>query len=117
MSARVPITGRPNVGKSTLFNRLVGRKLALVDDTPGVTRDRREGDARLGDLAFTIVDTAGLEEGDAESLAGRMRAQTETAVVDCDAIVVVVGAGGRRAPAGPQFPPRGRGGGTPSALL
>ena len=64
MSARVAIIGRPNVGKSTLFNRLVGRKLALVDDEPGVTRDRREGDARLADLAFTIVDTAGLEEGD-----------------------------------------------------
>jgi GTP-binding protein len=92
VSAKVAIIGRPNVGKSTLFNRLVGRKLALVDDTPGVTRDRREGDARLGDLAFTIVDTAGLEEGDAESLAGRMRAQTETAVVDCDAILFMIDA-------------------------
>ena len=59
MSAKVAIIGRPNVGKSTLFNRLVGRKLALVDDSPGVTRDRREGDAKLGDLEFTIVDTAG----------------------------------------------------------
>src|SRR5882724_7891300 len=65
MTFKVAIIGRPNVGKSTLFNRLVGRKLALVDDTPGVTRDRREGDARLGDLAFTIVDTAGLAEGHA----------------------------------------------------
>ena len=64
MSAKVAIIGRPNVGKSTLFNRLVGRKLALVDDQPGVTRDRREGEARLGDLSFTIVDTAGLEQGD-----------------------------------------------------
>jgi GTP-binding protein len=80
MSARVAIIGRPNVGKSTLFNRLVGRKLALVDDEPGVTRDRREGDARLADLAFTIVDTAGLEESDPETLAGRMRAQTEAAL-------------------------------------
>ena len=90
MSARVAIIGRPNVGKSTLFNRLVGRKLALVDDEPGVTRDRREGDARLADLAFTIVDTAGLEEGDPETLAGRMRAQTEEALKDCDAILFVV---------------------------
>jgi GTP-binding protein len=88
-SARVAIIGRPNVGKSTLFNRLVGRKLALVDDEPGVTRDRREGDARLADLAFTIVDTAGLEEGDSGTLAGRMRAQTEAALADCDAILFV----------------------------
>ena len=92
MSARVAIIGRPNVGKSTLFNRLVGRKLALVDDEPGVTRDRREGDARLADLAFTIVDTAGLEESDPETLAGRMRAQTEAALEDCDAILFVVDA-------------------------
>ena len=89
MSAKVAIIGRPNVGKSTLFNRLVGRKLALVDDEPGVTRDRREGDARLADLAFTIVDTAGLEEGDPETLAGRMRAQTEAALADCDVILFV----------------------------
>jgi GTPase len=92
MSAKVAIIGRPNVGKSTLFNRLVGRKLALVDDEPGVTRDRREGDARLADLAFTIVDTAGLEESDPETLAGRMRAQTEAALEDCDVILFVVDA-------------------------
>jgi GTPase len=92
MSAKVAIIGRPNVGKSTLFNRLVGRKLALVDDEPGVTRDRREGEARLADLAFTIVDTAGLEEGDPVTLAGRMRAQTEAALMDCDAILFVVDA-------------------------
>ena len=98
MNARVAIIGRPNVGKSTLFNRLVGRKLALVDDEPGVTRDRREGDARLADLAFTIVDTAGLEESDPETLAGRMRAQTEAALEDCDAILFVVDA--RRRPHG-----------------
>ena len=90
--SKVAIVGRPNVGKSTLFNRLVGRKLALVDDQPGVTRDRREGDARLADLAFTVVDTAGLEEGDPATLAGRMRAQTETALLDCDAILFVIDA-------------------------
>ena len=92
MSAKVAIIGRPNVGKSTLFNRLVGKKLALVDDEPGVTRDRREGDGRLADLAFTIVDTAGLEEGDPETLVGRMRAQTEAALLDCDAILFVIDA-------------------------
>jgi GTP-binding protein len=92
MSAKVAVIGRPNVGKSTLFNRLVGRKLALVDDQPGVTRDRREGAARLGDLAFTIVDTAGLEAGADETLAGRMRAQTEAALADCDAILFLIDA-------------------------
>ena len=86
MSALVAIVGRPNVGKSTLVNRLVGRKIALVDDTPGVTRDRREGEGRLGDLDFTVIDTAGLEEAAPDSLSGRMRAQTETAITQADAI-------------------------------
>jgi GTPase len=85
----VAIIGRPNVGKSTLFNRLAGKKLALVDDRPGVTRDRREGEARLGDLAFKIIDTAGLEEGNSASLPGRMRAQTEAALGLADAIFFV----------------------------
>lgn len=80
MSFTLAIVGRPNVGKSTLFNRLVGRKLALVDDTPGVTRDLREGDARLFDLRFTVIDTAGLEEVTDDSLQGRMRRLTERAV-------------------------------------
>ena len=80
MSFTLAIVGRPNVGKSTLFNRLVGRKLALVDDQPGVTRDLREGDAKLIDLRFTVIDTAGLEDVTDDSLQGRMRRLTERAV-------------------------------------
>ena len=89
---RVAIGGRPNVGKSTLFTRLAGKKLALVDDQPGVTRDRREGEARLGDLDFIAIDTAGLDEAGPETLAGRMRAQTEAAVKSADVSLFVVDA-------------------------
>jgi GTPase len=92
MSFTLAIVGRPNVGKSTLFNRLVGKRLALVDDQPGVTRDRREGSARLGELAFTVIDTAGFEEAAPESLAGRMRAQTEAAVAASDAVLFLIDA-------------------------
>jgi GTP-binding protein len=92
MLPTVAIVGRPNVGKSTLFNRLVGQRVALVDDTPGVTRDRREGEAKLADLKFRIFDTAGFEEAGAESLAGRMRAQTESAIADADAVMFLVDA-------------------------
>ncbi|MBB6178399.1 ribosome biogenesis GTPase Der [Pseudorhizobium flavum] len=92
MSFTVAIVGRPNVGKSTLFNRLVGKKLALVDDTPGVTRDRRPGDAKLVDLRFTIIDTAGLEETGPDTLEGRMRAQTELAIQEADLTLFVVDA-------------------------
>ncbi|QCI68042.1 ribosome biogenesis GTPase Der [Phreatobacter stygius] len=92
MAFTLAIVGRPNVGKSTLFNRLVGRRIALVDDRPGVTRDRREGDARLGDLEFTIIDTAGLEEADGGTLEARMRAQTEEAIRLADVVIFMVDA-------------------------
>ncbi len=92
MSFTLAIVGRPNVGKSTLFNRLVGKRLALVDDQPGVTRDLREGEAHLGDLRFTVVDTAGLEEATDESLQGRMRKLTERAVDMADVCLFMIDA-------------------------
>ncbi|MEQ9041090.1 MAG: ribosome biogenesis GTPase Der [Silicimonas sp.] len=92
MSFTLAIVGRPNVGKSTLFNRLVGKRLALVDDQPGVTRDLREGAARLGDLRFTVVDTAGLEDATDDSLEGRMRRLTERAVEMADVCLFVIDA-------------------------
>ena len=92
MSFTLAIVGRPNVGKSTLFNRLVGKKLALVDDQPGVTRDLREGEARLGDLRFTVIDTAGLENATDDSLQGRMRRLTERAVDMADICLFMIDA-------------------------
>jgi GTP-binding protein len=92
MSFTLAIVGRPNVGKSTLFNRLVGRKLALVDDQPGVTRDLREGQARLGPLRFTVIDSAGLEDATDDSLQGRMRRLTERAVEEADVCLFVIDA-------------------------
>jgi GTP-binding protein len=92
MSFTVAIVGRPNVGKSTLFNRLVGKRLALVDDQPGVTRDRREGQARLYDLDFRVIDTAGLEDAADDSLEARMRQQTELAIAEADLVLFLIDA-------------------------
>ncbi|MGD9799540.1 MAG: ribosome biogenesis GTPase Der [Parvularculaceae bacterium] len=89
---KIAIVGRPNVGKSTLFNRLVGKRLAIVDDTPGVTRDRREGDARLGGFSFIAIDTPGLEEAPEAALEGRMRQQTERAIDEASATIFVIDA-------------------------
>jgi GTP-binding protein len=86
------IVGRPNVGKSTLFNRLVGKRVALVDDQPGVTRDRREGEGRVGDLRFRVVDTAGFDDAPGDHLEARMRAQTEAALAEADAALMLVDA-------------------------
>lgn len=92
MLPRIAIIGRPNVGKSTLFNRLVGRRLAIVDDTPGVTRDRKEYEARIGGRDVMLLDTAGLEEAPPDTVAGRMRASSEAAIRQADLILFVVDA-------------------------
>lgn len=117
MTPSVAIVGRPNVGKSTLFNRLVGRRLALVDDRPGVTRDRREGEARLGTLQFRVIDTAGLEEAESGSLLGRMRAQTEAAIEDADVILFVIDARAGILPADRPFAEMARRSGKPVIVI
>lgn len=113
----VAIIGRPNVGKSTLFNRLVGKRLALVDDQPGVTRDRREGDADLLGVPFRIIDTAGFEDEDAASLPGRMRAQTEAAVREADVALFMVDARAGVTPLDEEVARWLRSSGTPIVLL
>jgi GTPase len=113
----VAIIGRPNVGKSTLFNRLVGKRLALVDDRPGVTRDRREGDADLLGLNFRIVDTAGFEDEDAATLPGRMRAQTQAAVDSADVALFVIDARAGIVPLDEEIARWLRGSKTPVVLL
>ena len=103
MLPTVVIAGRPNVGKSTLFNRLVGRRDAIVSDTPGVTRDRKEGEALLRGKRVRLVDTAGLEEAAPESLPGRMRASSEAAVSEADLVLFVVDARAGITPADAHF--------------
>lgn len=113
----VVIVGRPNVGKSTLFNRLVGKKLALVDDRPGVTRDRREGVAHLLGLDFRIIDTAGFEDEDPQSLPGRMRVQTEAAVANADVALFLIDARAGIVPLDAEISRWLRGGDTPIILV
>ena len=117
MSFTVAIIGRPNVGKSTLFNRLVGRRLALVDDEPGVTRDRREGQGKLGDLSFKVIDTAGLERAAEESLSARMQAQTAAAMAQADVVLFLVDARAGMAPADRGFADLARKSGKPAILV
>ncbi|GAB1581218.1 ribosome biogenesis GTPase Der [Phyllobacterium phragmitis] len=117
MSFTLAIVGRPNVGKSTLFNRLAGQKLALVDDTPGVTRDRRVHDGKLYDLKFSVVDTAGLEETGSETLEGRMRAQTEIAIAEADVILFMIDAKAGITPADITFADLVRKSGKPVVLV
>jgi len=117
MTFTIAIIGRPNVGKSTLFNRLVGRRVAIVDDRPGVTRDRREGQGKLGDLVFTVIDTAGLEQAAPESLSGRMRAQTETAIAQANAIFFMIDARVGPTPLDRVFADLARKSGKPTVLI
>jgi GTP-binding protein len=117
MSFTVAIVGRPNVGKSTLFNRLVGKRVALVDDSPGVTRDRREGRARLGDIEFRVFDTAGLMQAAPESLGGRMQAQTEAAISAADAVLFLIDARAGLLPVDHAFADLVRRSGKPAILV
>lgn len=115
--AVVAIVGRPNVGKSTLFNRLVGKRLAIVDDTPGVTRDRREGEGRIADMRFRILDTAGFEDAYDDSLEARMRRQTEQAIAEADVALLLIDARAGVTPLDERFAALLRKGRTPVLLL
>src|SRR5215510_14169724 len=117
MSFTVAIVGRPNVGKSTLFNRLAGKHLALVHDLPGVTRDRREAQARLGDLTFTAIDTAGLEEAAPQTLSGRMQEQTQAAINSADAVMFLIDARAGSTPVDRAFADLVRKSGKPAILI
>ena len=117
MTFTVAIVGRPNVGKSTLFNRLVGRRLAIVDDKPGVTRDRREGEGRLGDLEFTVIDTAGFDDVGGDALEARMLEQTRRAVDEADVALLLVDARAGVTPVDAQFADSLRRGTTPVVLV
>ncbi len=115
MSFTIAIVGRPNVGKSTLFNRLAGKRLALVDDQPGLTRDRREAETTLGTYAVTLIDTAGLEPGD-KGLTPRMRQQTEAAIAQADLVVFLIDARAGVVSADEMFAELVRGSGKPVIL-
>jgi len=117
MAIKVALIGRPNVGKSTLFNRLVGKRLALVDDTPGVTRDRREAMASLGGVSFLAIDTAGLEEEGDNRLSARMRAQTDQAIAEADFVLFMIDARAGVTPLDKHFADILRRGETPVVLL
>ncbi|MFN0194789.1 MAG: ribosome biogenesis GTPase Der [Aestuariivirga sp.] len=117
MTFTVAILGRPNVGKSTLFNRLVGRKLAIVDDRPGATRDRREGEARLGQQTFRVIDTAGLDDAKPGTLEARMSAQAETAIGDADLIFLMIDARAGVTPTDEAFARRLRKHGKPVVVV
>ena len=117
MGLTVAIVGRPNVGKSTLFNRLVGQRVALVDDEPGVTRDRREGEAALGDLRFRVIDTAGLDEAAPDSLGARMQEQTARALADADVALFLIDARAGITPVDRHFAAMLRRGRTPVVLV
>ncbi len=116
MVAKIAIVGRPNVGKSTLFNRLTGKRSALVNEAPGLTRDRREGDGLIGVTKVRLIDTAGLEEVDAGSIEARMRSQTEAAVAQADIILFVMDTRSGVVPADEEFATLARASGKPVIL-